>query len=96
MSVEYADHALFAPGGTSETVIAARPTHLHGFIGKTGTGTLTLRDSKTAAGATTTFPVYTLAVGTMVSFPRPVRLVNGLTAQLGTGTDAVTLLYSID
>lgn len=83
----------FAPAGTSETVITAAPCFVYGFVGITGTGTLTLRDSATAAGATSPLPAFTLAVGTVVTLPAAIRFENGLTAQLGTGTDVCTIFY---
>jgi hypothetical protein len=83
----------FAPATTAETVITAAPAFLYGFVGKIGTGTLTIRDSATASGANTDFPVYTLAVGTMVAFPAAIRMENGITGQLSTSTDEVTIFW---
>lgn len=88
---EESNYTLFAPGGTSETVVSAVPVFVYGFLGKTGTGTLTLRDSSTASATTSPFPAFTLAVAGMVTFPAAIRFENGLTAQLGTGTDAVAI-----
>ena len=39
---------IFAPGNTSEAVVFNYPVFLYGWIGKVGTGTLTIRDSATA------------------------------------------------
>lgn len=90
---EECSYSRFAPAATTETVITAAPCFVYGFIGITGTGTLTLRDASTASGSTSPLPAFTLAVGTVVTFPAAIRFENGLTAQLGTGTDVATLLY---
>ena len=83
----------FNPDAATEQVISSAPAFLYGFVGKVGTGTFTLRDSATAAGVATDFPVYTLAVGTMVTFPAAIRMENGITAQCGTLTDEVTIFW---
>jgi len=83
----------FNPDATTEQVITSSPALLFGFVGKAGTGTLTLRDSSSAAGSATDFPVYTLAVGTLVSFPGGVRMDSGITAQCSVGTDEVTIFW---
>jgi hypothetical protein len=89
---EETNYTRFAPGNTTETVITSAPCFVYGFIGVVGTGTLTLRDSATAAAATSPFPAFTLAVAGRVDFPA-VRFESGLTAQLGTGTDVATIFW---
>lgn len=90
---EECNYSRFAPAATTETVITAAPCFVYGFIGITGTGTLTLRDSATAAASVSPLPAFTLAVGGVVSFPAAIIFEYGLTAQIGTGTDVVTLLW---
>jgi len=90
---EEGNKTFFNPDATTEQVITSAPAFLYGFTGKIGTGTLTIRDSATAAGSATDFPVYTLAVGTHVDMPCAVRMENGITAQCGTGTDEVTIFW---
>ena len=90
---EECNYTRFAPGNTNETVITSAPCFVYGFIGVVGTGTLTLRDSSTAAAATSPFPAFTLSVSGRVEFPAAVRFENGLTAQLGTGTDVATVFW---
>lgn len=90
---EECNYTRHAPGVTTEQVITAAPAFLYGWIGVVGTGTLTLRDSAAAAAATSPFPAFTLAVGGIVTLPAAIRFEQGITAQLGTGTDVVTLLW---
>lgn len=92
---EEVNKTLFNPDATTEQVITNLPCFVYGFMGRTGTGTLTLRDSATAAGATSDFPAFTLAVGTpvMLCGGAGVRFENGLTAQCGTGTDDCVIFW---
>lgn len=89
---EETNKTFFNPNATTEQVIINAPAYFYGFVGKVGTGTLTIRDSATAIGAVTDFPVYTLAVGTHVDFPA-VRMENGITLQCSVGTDEVTVFW---
>lgn len=90
---EESSYTRLAPGATTEQVVTNAPAFLYGWVGVTGTGTLTLRDSATAAATTSPFPAFTLAAGTIVTLPAAIRFENGITAQLGTGTDVVTLFW---
>jgi hypothetical protein len=89
---EEVNYTRFAPAGTSETVISATPCFFYGYVGITGVGTLTLRDSSTASASTSPLPASALAVGTIVRYPA-IRFESGLTAQLGTGADVCTLFW---
>jgi hypothetical protein len=91
---DVANYTFFNPDDTLEQVISAAPAYLYGFIGKVGTGTLTLRNSATVSGSATPLPVFTLAVGTIVAFPKGLKFDIGLTAQCGTGTDEATLIWA--
>jgi hypothetical protein len=89
---EETNKTFFNPNATTEQVITNAPAFLYGFVGKVGTGTLTIRDDSAANAAATDFPVYTLAVGTHVDFPA-VRMENGITAQCSVGTNEVTFFW---
>lgn len=84
----------FAPGAVTETLISSVPVFVYGWMGITGTGTLSLRDAATTGGGSNpVFGTPSLAAGGLVSMPGGIRFENGLTAQLGTGTDVCVLLY---
>ncbi len=83
----------FNPDATTEQVVTGAPAMVYGFVGKVGTGSFTLRDDSAANASATDFPVYTLAVGTQVTFPGAVRMENRITAQCSVGTDEVTIFW---
>ena len=89
---EQAPYIHFNPDDALEQVVFPAPCIVYGFIGKIGTGTLTLRDDNGVNGKATHLPVYTLAVGTQVDFPAGIEFPIGLTAQCSVGTDEVTFL----
>lgn len=90
---EECSYSVFAPGVTTETVISTVPVFIYGLIGKVGVGTITLRDTATAIAAASPLPPFNLGVAGVVAFPAAIRFESGLTAQLGTATDSIVVLW---